>query len=389
MLTPEQQAILKRSITEDEIGASKPSAGALKMRKLARNFDDTIGTIPQGIKEGLMTSKAGVTGKTEAPKFEVLPGAQGTGQQIGQMIGQPLAGMAAGGAAGSVLGPVGAIIGAGIGGFATTPGTLGERAVAGTLDASMPLAGKVLASTGKAAIKGLPALFKKTNPRATLEIAEKRHDMLKGTSSNLYDYTINEANKRKIPPIQINEKIFDQIEHWLPATKKNKLLIERAKQGDVQSVHKLQSDLGKKAQENLHAKYSADRNLGELQDEFKNELLNTIHSHLTEQGHIDLSHTYGQAKDLWRQLKDIYYTDTKLAKVFGEKKKIPPDIVKYFSEESAAMKKFLAAHPEMEELLNTERLKKEMMKQLGNLGKLGTGIGTTGGIKYLINEANK
>lgn len=385
----------KESLRQGTIGQEAQGRNMLPYEVIKERFQETpesdkpfpiIKGGLQGLMEGLNISKKALLGATEAPQLPELQGASGSAQSLGQFLGQMLPSVAGATAGGLMAGPAGAVLGGGLTAFGTTPGNLEERAITAGVETAMPIGGAVIGKAAGGLAKTIPSLFKKTNPRQVLAQIEKKHDTLKDAASNMYEYTMSEASKRNIAPIEIEEGILEQVNKWLPNTKQNKLLIDKAKEGDVQSIHKLQSDLGKRAFKNKNSQFASDRDLGELQDFYKDELQNLVHSHLIEQCHLDLSHTYKQGKDLWRQLKDIYYSDNKIAKIFDERKKIPKDIVSYFGEESAAINKFLSAHPELEELLLTERNKKEAMNKLKSMGQAVTATGTLGGAKYLYDK---
>lgn len=230
--------------------------------------------------------------------------------------------------------------------------------------------------------KGVMNVLNQKNPKELAYGIQKAHDVLKSQASDIYDLVKSEVKPRGVNEIKIPEKIIESAESYLPKTDASKNLINKAKSGDYESLHKLQSDLGKRGTKHLGSDYAADWDKGEEMLEVKDKIMDSIKNHFNEYGHEDLSKLLDMAKGKWAKLKDVYYSHPAIAKlVHEESRKVPKNPMNVFSEESKPMQKILNEHPEISEALNKHKDAEKFISRLKKTGKVG--LYGTGGLSLI------
>ncbi len=327
----------------------------------------------------------------------LFPQAQGTGQKSVQMAAELLGG---GGLFGKLMGglkgasalakvpqalqnPL-ALAGAGA---IATPGNKADRALGAggalLLGAGGKAAGKVAGKVGDKLPAFMRGLTSKSTPESLVESVQKPHDRLQSTADELYGQVRNAVKKRDIK-IPLKDEHLNQIEEILPKTRASKKLIERAKSGDYDAVHDLQSHLYKKGTKGLASDDIALENQGEEILDLRDKINDDLEKHLLKEGHIDVAHVLRQGKKTYKQIMDTYYPKN-LRKGIGKMvqsdlRLVPENPEKLFTQNSVPMKDFLAKHTETAKHTQGIKEKKAAVKALNNMFG---GVAGTGGALYL------
>jgi hypothetical protein len=341
--------------------------------------------IIEGINEGGLRGSRAVIGKeTPLPELPKEEWEQG-GREAGRFIGgaAPMTGIGAGIAmTGGLAGlPAAEAAGAFGGGAAATPGNLVERGVAGA-ENLVPMALLKLPGMAK-------TLFSKYKPENMVHAVQKGHDVLENEAKSLYDFVRNEIKPRGMIKFKIDSNVLDEAESMLPKTRSYKKLLEDARQGDYDAIHKLQSDLGKKGHKKLSSDFGAENDEGEEMLDTREKINESTQNLLEKEGHTDLVNALKQGRNKWKNLKELYYSRPSIAQmVERDLRLIPKNPENVFSEKSKPMARILEAHPEILEMLELGK-NKEGLKKLLKAAKIGTAAtGLTGTSYYLGKGAN-
>lgn len=237
--------------------------------------------------------------------------------------------------------------------------------VEGAIGAPAGIVGGKLAMKVPGLAQGIKAVMTKIDPKGLAYGVQASHDKLMNQASDIYNFIKSEVGPRGVSKIDLPEGLIDSASEHLPDTDASKDLINRAKSGDYDALHELQSDLGQRGAKLKGADLYADRNIGEKMLDTREKINDAIRDRFKEYGQDDLANLLDEAKDKYRYIKDTYYSHPTVAKLVGsETRKIPTDPIKTFSEESKPMGKLLAAHPEIQEAVNTSNTAKNFMKGL-------------------------
>ncbi len=243
----------------------------------------------------------------------------------------------------------------------------------------MRLVGKAGPTLGKS----IKSIFTKIAPRSWVERVQKGHDVMKGKAEDMFNFIKDQIPHRKIPNIGMSEELLNEAEQHLPVTRATKKLIENARSGDYNAVHKLQSDLGRRGFGRLASEDYAQRDVGEEILDTRDKLLEKIKNHFDETGNKDLSETLDKARSQWKDLKDIYYKHPKVAQMVEQDMRlVPKNPENIFSEESVPMKRVIEQHPEIGQELDTMNTANRFINSLKKKGAIGLGIGGVGGSLY-------
>jgi hypothetical protein len=351
--------------------------------------------IIEGINEGGTRGARAVLGKEtplpELPQGEWEKGGRETGRFIGGVA--PMAGVGAGIAmTGGLAGlPAAEAAGAFGGGFAATPGNVVERGIAGAKNL-LPMALLKIPGLAK-------ALFTKYNPDSMVHAVQKGHDVLEKEASDAFNLVKDQIKQRNIgmegkPNISpgehkliIDQHILDEAEDMLAKTRANKKLIENARSGDYDAIHKLQSDLGKKGRKKLSADSGAENDEGEEMLDTRSKINETIENTLRSKGHNDLADELKKGRDLWHRLKELYYSRPSIAQMVDpELRLIPSNAENIFSEKSKPMTRIHEAHPEIPETLELIKNKNTAQKLI-KAGKYGAKASGLIGGGYLLGKS--
>jgi hypothetical protein len=233
--------------------------------------------------------------------------------------------------------------------------------------------------------KGIKNLLTRKNPKELTAAVQKGHDVESKQISDIYNLIKSEVGPRGVGKIEIPEGIFHEIKKgkMLPNTEDFIKLLEKAKSGDYEALHQLQSDLYKKGTQALGSKFQANINKGEEILSVRNKINEIIRNKFKEHGHEDLAKLLDEASGRFKNLKETYFSHPQIAKLVHEKtRKIPKNPMNVFSEESKQMQRLLEKHPEITKELEKHKGAKDFMKKL-KLGKnIGIGGGVAGGTLY-------
>ncbi|HMG15371.1 MAG TPA: hypothetical protein VK590_08000 [Saprospiraceae bacterium] len=244
----------------------------------------------------------------------------------------------------------------------------------------------------------IQSAFSKVNPREVMQKVKSRHDALLGQASELFNHVGNIAKDRNIGEFDIDPKLINQIKNILPDTTGINNLMESVNDGSYQSLRKLQSELWKRGTKRLESDIPSENDVGEKMMDLRESLNNKMISHFRDIGHEDLADKLLNAKSIYKDLKDIYYSVPSISKMVGKSRKMPRNILSVLKEESEEMKRLKQENPFLDDLLIRDQQKKNSMKTLKNLGNFGVKslggvglaslglLGTKKGYDYLTGE---
>lgn len=265
-----------------------------------------------------------------------------------------------------------AALGGGIGATQFVPpgGSRGRNIAIGALEgAAVPVSGAGARGAGRI----VKSLFNKSSPQKTASIIQGGHDFLDKQAGELYDYVSNEAKQRGIDKMPIPNKLIEDTERFFPNTEASRNLIKKSKTGDYESIRKLQSDLRKRGEKLKSSDYAADRDKGEEALDTRDKLNKEVADTFDVFGHSDLKEKLSEANNIYRNLKDTYYSHPTISKLVNpELRKVPKNINDTVMEISKPMEKVRNAHPELENEVKLAKQKKDAMELLKKLGLLST-----------------
>jgi len=262
------------------------------------------------------------------------------------------------------------------GAIATPGGT--EEKIEGALGAlALGGAGKGLGKVGKKLPQLIKGLFSEVNPESAVNAVQKPYDKMLSNADELYGQVKSAIGKRKIK-LPVNEVYLDEAYEILPKTRANRELINKAKSGDYNSVHDLQSHLFKKGTKGLSSDDIALENQGEEILELRNKINDELENNLIKGGNLDVVHVLSQGKKQYAKLMDTYFNKN-LRKSIGkmvhhETRLVPKNPLKMFEENSVPMKSFLEKHPEVSKQIENAKNKEEAMNAIKKI-LIGTGVG--------------
>ena len=231
--------------------------------------------------------------------------------------------------------------------------------------------------------RGIKSALTKIKPKELAYGVQKGHDVAEKEASGLYNLVKDQSKARNVKQIDIGEEAIDKAKSYLPKTDATKKLLEKARYGDYDALHDLQSDLWKHATRKASSPLAAEQNEAEEIFEQRDKLNNLIHSNLEESGHKDLSEALTKGRKLYRNMKETYYSHPGVAKLVERGQRlVPKNPMEMFSEESDPMRKLYAAHPEVERAVKTNEIAKKFMEGIGKYKKRGIGLGAAGGALY-------
>jgi hypothetical protein len=326
---------------------------------------------------------------------DLFPQAQGTGQKSVQMASSLVGG---GGLFGKLMGglkgasqlarvpkalqnPL-ALAGAGA---IATPGDTSDRALGAGGALALGGAGKIAGKAAKNIGDKLPSFMRgltsKSTPEQLVQSVQKPHDKLQSTADDFYGQVRNAIKKRDIK-IPMQEKFLTQAREYFPKNKTSvNDLFERAKKGDYEAIHKIQSSLYKKGTKQLSGDDLVKENEGEDIIDLRDRMNDFLEKHLLKEGNIDVAHALRQGKKAHKQIMDTYYAKN-LRKGIGKMvqsdlRLVPENPEKLFNQNSVPMKDFLVRHPETAKHAQGINEKEKAIK---DLKKIMTRAGIGGGI---------
>lgn len=276
-------------------------------------------------------------------------------------------------------------------GYIGTPGDSREKALGAVEALALGGAGKVAGKVAQKTAQNVPSFLRgltsKSTPEALVEAAQKPHDILQRTADELYGQVRSGIKKRGIS-IPVKPEYLAQAEEILPKTRASRQLIDKARSGDYEAVHDLQSHLYKKGTKGLASDDIALENQGEEIIDLRNKINDDLEQHLIKNGHVDIAHVLRQGKNMYKKLMDTYFHKN-LPKGIGklvhqDLRLIPENPVNLFKQNSVPMKRFLEQHPEVakhsKELMEKEKAMKDLKRIML---RAGIGGGTIAGGKSI------
>lgn len=262
-------------------------------------------------------------------------------------------------------------------GYLGTPGDAVDKLVgtAGALGAGA--LGKVAQKSFDKLSPVVRGIFNESSPEAIIESVQKPHDILKREADDFYN-KIDETIKKRNIKVNIDPKYLDEIlEYPSMDSKVHRELVQKAKDGDYEAVHKLQSSMYKKGTKDISNDDSVVETRGENLLSLRDKLNEEMNKSFLNDNHWDVSYLLGQARKRYSDLQKTYF-DKLLPKGIGklvhqETRLIPENVEALFKQNSVPMKRFLSKHPEIEKHIQGLKDKKEANKILKRLA-LGTGI---------------
>lgn len=347
----------------------------------------------KGLSEGYPESiKSGVNAISElggAHPFEnkELGPTQNWQETLGRVLGQgggyatlaaPLT------AAGSALIPGigGAALGAGLSGAALTHGGLAERSAGGLISGALPLAGKAAVIGGKL---GKNYLFGE-KPREAASILQNAYKKHHGEAVSMLEDTASEVSKRGVSHIQIEKSLFKKIKEEVPdKTHAFSELLKKAKTGDYDALRELQSDLRIKSEDLGSSGTYAERNLGKLVGELRDNINKSITGHLKKTGNEDLATKLTHGMEKYKQVMKTYHGNKRISKLVGPDEEIPDTLYKLLGRDTKYFRELRKAHPELDKSLKVH----ELQKDISHLYKKASKLGYAGALlKYLLSGSD-
>lgn len=260
----------------------------------------------------------------------------------------------------------------------------------GAIGATIPAAAALPKGISKLEEKFIKPLFHKGSPQKTASFIQKGHDLLDKEASHLYSSVENEAIKRGINTIPLPNKLVKEAADYLPKTRASEKLIEAAKTGDYKALRKLQSDLRHRGELLKGSELGADRDRGEEILDLRNKINEEIGDAFEIFGHHDLKADLLKANDLYKKLKETYYSRPAIANMVKKGlRKVPKNINEVVTEISEPMEKIRKLHPELEEEIRLTNEKEKILKSLKKGAPVGygaTGAGITLSLQYLMRK---
>lgn len=277
-------------------------------------------------------------------------------------------------------------------GAISTPGDVSDRALNSAGALALGGAGKLGSAIVSKASQKLPAILRgltnESTPQALVESVQKPHDLLENTANTLYNQVRGAIQRRGIK-VNVKPETLNEIsEYPSMQTKTHKELINDAKSGDYEALHKLQSSLYRVGSKDMLNDDSVINTRGENILDLRNRINKELEGSLIQQGHADIAHVLRQGKNIYKQLQDTYFNKD-LPKGIGKLvesdiRLVPENPEDLFSQNSLPMKRFLKQHPETAQHVQGIKEKEYAKKSLRNI-LIGSGVagGATAGIKTL------
>lgn len=276
------------------------------------------------------------------------------------------------------------IIGSGL--YGATQSEPNNRLKEGLYSGLGALGGNLLGTTIKGTGSLINQLRGKLTPTSIAKVAQNSHDLMKKNAEKIFSGVSRNASERGIDNIPLDKSVIDEAKDFLPKTRANKKLLDRAETGNYDALRDLQSDLGKRGFKRKSSDLASENDEGEEMLDTREKINEAISNHFRNTGNNDLANELDKGRKLYSNFKDIYYSRPSLAKMVNEDLRlVPKNVSSIFNENSIPMERFRQAHPEIKNSLS-------QLKTLNNLKKLGISTGTAGGIGGLLygyNQLNK
>lgn len=243
-------------------------------------------------------------------------------------------------------------------------------------------------------VKDFPSMMKtlltKNDPKELIKEIQAGHDKLLKNSSDIYDFIKQQTPIRGVNNIEVEPHIFNRIKELLPKTRQSEEFIERAKTGEYDAIHKLQSDLGKRGIKALTSDLKATNDEGEELLDLRDMLNESISNRFKEYGAEDLSKLLDEARQKYKFMKSTYYSNPTIGKIVNpELREIPKNPLNVLSRESIPMDRLKAAHPNIQKAVELEKEKENIKNLFSNFeikNKVLTGVAMDEIFRHLTNK---
>lgn len=218
------------------------------------------------------------------------------------------------------------------------------------------------------------------------------HDFLENRAIKGFENVSKEAYKRGISKVPIESTFIDNLKEFFPKTRQANQLLEKAKNGDYDSLRKIQSELYTKGKDSLKSPLESERLRASEIFEKRNDINQSISNHLQNLGHTDLDKILNNARQDYSTLQKIYYNPKMNRSIINmvdrDFRKVPKNLVKILQENSNPMKQLRSFHPGLENNLNKYLYKQSAKNALSTLSELGIplgigALGAAGAMKYM------
>lgn len=233
-----------------------------------------------------------------------------------------------------------------------------------------------LAFGGAGVLKQGKKLFKAPDLKEAIRTTQGKVNEATSEAGKIFDTVEKEVESKGLSKVPVDKEVIKQAESFLANTPANKALIKQAKTGDYKALRALQADLRVKGEKALSSAFTAENKMGEEILSTRDEVNKSIQNHLEKTGYEDLANSLNEARGKYKDIQKTYFSTPSLAKVFGKSQKVPKNPKTLLTEESAEMKKFMSAHPEVEKVLAKALKHEGKMKSLKKVGSI-LGIGTS------------
>jgi hypothetical protein len=329
-----------------------------------------------------------LVGKEGFPETQMpTPGSltQSLGQILGKGAGYGIAAapFVAGGEA-ALPGLLGESIGAGVAGGVTTEGSAKDRLTNALLESMIPGVGRGLNVAGKI---GASVIKREPTPRKAADIIQQYHDAAHVHAVEPLEKAKELIVKSDMGPIKIKSSIIDDAFTILGKDEGTKRLVAKARNGDFESLDKLQSDLKREARILIDPKKShSDRLLGKQANTLANNILDGIKIKAHYKGRSDIADLITEGKSRYADFAKLYLENPTVSKLVGKDKVVPKNLVSKLESDTAYMDKLKTAIPEISDMIKTKQNKALLKRTYGTLSKLG---GAAALSKYLLPGGNE
>jgi hypothetical protein len=157
--------------------------------------------------------------------------------------------------------------------------------------------------TGDALIRGVPAGIASAPFVGKLMQGLADLPIRPGAGGRALNKVRDQLKERGMGNIGLPEDVLRDIEdhNYLRSTAANKRFLEKAKQGDYESLFKLQSDLGRLERGHKLNPFFSEREFGKDIGETRQSLLKHMKSRIAEEGHDDLQKLMSHGMNRYRQ----------------------------------------------------------------------------------------
>lgn len=247
----------------------------------------------------------------------------------------------------------------------------GAAQTAGELFLPGKVVGKALSYASKP-ISTVKNALTKVNHEEVGKGIQATHDALESKANKLFNEVQSEAEIRGISQVNIDPKLIEEMEQYLPKTRATTKLIDKAKTGDYAALRKAQSELWHRGTARKSSILPSENDLGEEILDLRERINESIGKHLKKTGHDDLNTKLSEARNYWKDLKDTYFgehTPNAISNLVQKNlRKIPDNLMKTLGEKSEPMQRIRDANPFVDQRLEQLVKKQNAIKNLKNAG---------------------